>query len=206
MRVRSGERRSTRAASLAKQAFSRRLPPRVAWFYLRAILVATRSHDSFSFAMATWPGDLAEILETFQGARNVVEIGTATGWTSIALALAEPTRQVHTYDPVDRPARRRYLELVPEPVRRRILFHAQAAAETAELDAPADALFLDSSHELDETLASYRHWAPRLTGDAIVAFHDFDPKEFPDVVTAIGRLGLSGRQRGRLFLWSPAGT
>lgn len=195
------ERRAARAASLAKQALTGNLRPvRVAVFYARALLTAARTGDGYAFAVSTWPRDLAGLLELAGDAREVVEIGTATGWTTIALALQVPGRRVHSYDPVARPERERYLRLVPAEVRERVTFHPEPGETGADPAAPVDFLFIDSSHEYEETVGTYRNWASRLAPGATVAFHDYGAPEFPDVERAVRDLGLRGEARGRVFV------
>jgi SAM-dependent methyltransferase len=184
----------------------RPLPPRVARFYLRARRVARRSGDRFSLDSATRPGELAELLRLARGHRLVVEIGTGTGWTAIALAIADPGRRVWSYDPVVRPETDRYLALTGSNVRERIDLRA-VAGESAEWSGPlVDMVFIDSSHERDETIATFGAWRRRLAPGGIAAFHDYGEPDFPGVADAIEELGLPGEQRGRCFVWrSPAG-
>jgi hypothetical protein len=68
------------------------LPPAVAWFLWRALFVAVTTGDTFSLRSAAAPGQLAILLRLARGRRRVVELGTATGWTAAAFALADPAR------------------------------------------------------------------------------------------------------------------
>ncbi len=65
---------------------TRVLPRRVALLALRAQARARRTGDAFSLASATRPADLARILRLAAGRRDVVELGTGTAWTAVALA------------------------------------------------------------------------------------------------------------------------
>jgi predicted O-methyltransferase YrrM len=181
----------------------RRLPPRVAWFNLRARRVARRTGDAFSLQSALRPAKLAELLDAAAGRRVLVELGTGTAWTTIALALADPDRTILSYDIVERD-RAPYLELVPDPVRSRITF-VTAAAE----DGPGDAcdvelLFVDSSHERDPTLAQIAVWRPVLAPGALVVFDDYGHPDYPGVAQAVAALGATGTVRASMFLWQPA--
>src|SRR4051812_20386268 len=86
----------------------RHLPPRVALFQLRAHALALRLGDEFSLDSAARPGQLAELLRLARGRRRIVELGTATGWTTVSLALGAPQARLLSADPVVQPHRERY--------------------------------------------------------------------------------------------------
>src|ERR1700739_2988714 len=65
----------------------RGLRPRVLWFHWRARRLAWRTNDLFSVTSVTRPADLRTLLELTNGCSRVVELGTATAWTAITLAL-----------------------------------------------------------------------------------------------------------------------
>ena len=178
----------------------RPLPPRVARFYFRARRTAARSGDSFSLPSVTRPHDLALLIDLARGRREVVEVGTGTAWTAIALALADRRRRVTTYDPVARPEREHYLALVPDSVRARIEF-VEAGGEAGPRGTRPGLLFVDSSHEREETVATFRAWEPALPPGAVVAFHDYGEEDYPGVTKAVGELGLEGEVHGPLFVW-----
>src|SRR5664279_2246406 len=93
------------------------LPWRVARFYWRARRHALRSADHFSLASAARPGELAELLTLAEGREAVVELGTGTAWSAIALALDDRTRQIVSYDPSVLAAFRTWREaLAPDAV------------------------------------------------------------------------------------------
>ena len=81
------------------------LPPRVSLFYARARRLAARNDDQWSLRSVTKPPALRALLDLADGRRDVVEIGTGTGWTAAALALADSRRSVVTFDPVVRAER-----------------------------------------------------------------------------------------------------
>jgi hypothetical protein len=97
------------------------LPPRVALFQAWARVVAHRRGDRFSLTSVTRPGDLRTLLSLARGRAHVVELGTATGWTVISLALSDPARRVTSFDAVSRSEPARYLRLVCPEVRARIV-------------------------------------------------------------------------------------
>ena len=69
-------------------------------------------------------------------------------------------------------------------------------------DPPAvDAVFIDSSHECEETVATFRTWEPVLSPGGVVAFHDWDDDAYPGVTEAVRALGLHGQAHGHLFVW-----
>jgi predicted O-methyltransferase YrrM len=181
------------------------LPPAVSWFLCRALVIAIAGGDTFSLRSAAEPGQLAVLLRMARGRRRVVELGTATGWTAAAFALADPTRVVVSSDPHIQPGRNRYLRLLRPSTRARIeLVHA-AGVEAATMDIPeVDLLFIDSSHEHQATIDEWHAWRPRLAPDALVVFHDCDHPEFPGIARAIEELGLSGLRQAGMFVWRAA--
>jgi hypothetical protein len=64
-----------------------------------------------------------------------------------------------------------------------------------------DFLFIDSSHELEETVATFRLWSERLRPGGLVAFHDYADEQYPGVAQAVAQLGLRGEERAGMFLW-----
>ena len=195
--------RAARAAALAGQAASlARLPPRVAWFYLRALRTAYSEGDRWSLDVVTRPREVAAILAAARGRRTAVEIGTGTAWTTIALALADPGRTVLSLDVVARPEREHYLRLVAPSVRRRIAFLERSGDAPPAPDAPAavDFLFVDGAHDEASTAGAFLAWRDRLAPGACVAFHDYGDPAYPGVERAVARLGLAGSARHRLFV------
>lgn len=130
----------------------------------------------------------------------MVELGTATGWTAITLALDDPQRQVVTYDLLDRPERQRYLALVGPDVRSRITLVIGPGSSGPRDPEPIDLLYIDSSHERAETIAEVRAWRPYLQPGALVMFDDYGHPGYPGVREAIEQLGLDGESRGELFV------
>jgi predicted O-methyltransferase YrrM len=179
------------------------LPPRVALFHARALVHALRAGDTFAVQSATRPADVATLLRLARGRRYVVELGTATGWTTAAFALADADRRVLSFDPVEQPHRARYLALLPAHTRERVtLVRAPGAEGPEHAQAPVDLLFIDSTHERDDTIAEVKAWRSRLRPGALVVFHDYDNPAFPGVREAVELLDLSGSAQGGSFVWT----
>ena len=181
----------------------RRLPLRVAWFNLRARRVARRGGDAFSLQSALRPAKLAALLDAAAGRRVLVELGTGTAWTTISLALADPDRTIVSYDIVER-ARAAYLALVPKTVRSQITFVTAPAEDGPGHLSGVELLFVDSSHERDETLAQIAVWRPALAPGALIVFDDYGHPDYPGVAQAVAALGASGTVRASMFVWQPA--
>jgi predicted O-methyltransferase YrrM len=180
----------------------RRLPLPVARFVVRARRRARRGGDVFSIASALRPAKLAVLLEAARGRRTVVELGTGTAWTTIALALADGERTVVSYDVEHRP-RAAYLALVDESVRARLRFVTAPGDSGPGEMTGVDLLFIDSSHEREPTLAEIAAWRPALAPDALVVFDDYGHPDYPGVAEAVAALEATGEQRASLFLWRP---
>jgi predicted O-methyltransferase YrrM len=181
----------------------RGLPPAVVWFQLRARRVARRSGDAFSLTSATRPSDLRILLAVARGRRRVVELGTATGWTSISLAAADPARRVLSLDVVEREEPHRYLGLASADVRDRVQLVIRSGADGPADERTVDLLYIDSSHEREATIAEVLAWRRALAPDGVIVFDDYTHPDFPGVREAVAQLGLPGHQAGTLFV-SPA--
>ena len=181
----------------------RGLPPRVAWFYFRASRRARRSGDDRALQAASGPDSVKRLLAIAEGRHDVVEIGTAAGWTAVALALADPDRRVTSYDPTSWPTRERYVRLVPAGVRKRVEFVDALGIDGAKLfSGAADLVFIDGSHERETTIAHMQAWRPRLAPGGVVVFHDYENEGWPGVADAVRELGLAGETPGgSLFVW-----
>lgn len=176
------------------------LPPAVAWFQWRARRLAWRSGDTFSLVSATRPADLRTLLDLARHRRRIVELGTASGWTAISLALADRTRSVVSYDPVARPQPDRYLALIGPAARGRVR-RVHAPGSAGSLDGqPVDLLYIDSAHDRLETLAEVNAWRAVLGSGSLIVFDDFTHPDFPGVREAIADLKLDGQQRGTLYV------
>jgi predicted O-methyltransferase YrrM len=176
------------------------LPPRVAVFQARARRLAWRSGDLFSITSVTRPADLRALLKLARGHHRVVELGTATGWTAISLALADPARTVNSIDVVSREEPRRYLQLVDGSVRSRVTLEIRDGAQGPTHAAPVELLYIDSSHERAATVAEVLAWRPVLAPGSTVAFDDYSNPDYPGVREAIAELRLAGEPRGSMFV------
>jgi predicted O-methyltransferase YrrM len=192
---------SGRLAAKARYANQlRALPPRVALFHFRARRAAEAAGDEFSLVSATRPTDLAVLLALARGRRRVVELGTATAWTAISLAIADPAREVTSFDPIDRPDRERYLALAGARVRPRLELVAAPGVSGPRDSRAVDLLYIDSSHARQETIEELHAWGPVLGPGALVVLDDYVNHAFPGVREAVLELGLTGERRGMLFV------
>jgi predicted O-methyltransferase YrrM len=176
------------------------LPPRVALFQWRAWRLASRMGDSFSPVSRTDARRLAVLLNAARGRRRVVELGTGTAWTAISLALADPGRVVLSYDPIERPERERYLRLVSPRTRRRLTFMGVSGDEGPRDNGMVELLYIDSSHDREDTISEVEAWRPALGEGSLVVFDDFAHSDYPGVEEAVRYLGLVGEQRRGLFV------
>jgi hypothetical protein len=119
----------------------------------------------------------------------------------VVLALGDRRRHVVTYDPVVRAERSDYLGMVGRSVRDRIELREQADVSGPRPGEVAELLFVDSSHDLESVAAAFTAWRDCLVSEAVVAFHDYGHPAYPGVRQAVRQLGLSGEERGSLFLW-----
>jgi predicted O-methyltransferase YrrM len=205
---RSDDRRSVaqRGRRLALQAASlAQLPRPVAGFWLRAMRRAQAERDTWSIDVACRPAELRVLLDTLDAARRVAEIGTAAAWTTCCLTLARADREVHSWDVEAHPERERYLALLAAADRARIHLRDRPGGLGPADPPPVDAVFIDSSHEYDETVATFRTWEPAVAPGGIVAFHDWQDDAYPGVTDAVRDLGLRGEGRGHLFVWRKDG-
>jgi predicted O-methyltransferase YrrM len=174
----------------------------VARFCLRAHRHARRSGDRFSLASAARPSELAELLALARGRTTIVELGTGTAWSAVALALDDRSRRVVSYDPSVRPERMAYLKLAGAHARERIELRAEPDTRGPHLgDPPVELLFIDSEHAREPVLAAFGAWRAALAPGAVVVFHDYRHPEYPGVREAVQELGLEGSERGGVFVW-----
>ena len=176
------------------------LPPRVALFQWRARRLASKIDDTFGPVSATRPPKLAALLSLAKDRHYVAELGTATGWTAISLLIADPRREVVSYDPFERREPHLYLELVDPSVRNRLTLVLGRGDEGPQIDRPVELLYIDSAHERADTIRELEAWRPVLREGAVVVLDDFTHPEFPGVREAVEQLGLTGEHREGLFV------
>jgi predicted O-methyltransferase YrrM len=178
------------------------LPARVARFAWRANRYAHRIGDDFSLASAVRPAELAELLSIARGRATVVELGTGTAWSAIALALDDGARRVVSYDSVVRHERDAYLDLAGDGARARVDLRDEPDNRGPRAgEPPVELLFIDSSHDRESVLSAFRAWRSALALGAVVVFHDYDHPRYPGVREAVVELGLVGRGSGGMFVW-----
>jgi predicted O-methyltransferase YrrM len=194
--------RLRQARALAREArHLRALPRPVARFYLRAWWTAIRTRDAYTLAIATRPSDAVTLLGLAHGHTEAVELGTGTGWTTIALALADGRRRVVSYDPDVRTERERYLALVDPGTRARLDLKPEPAQWARPAPASVGFLFIDCEHDRGTTADAFRTWEPAVVPGGTVGFHDYDHPLFPGVREAVDELGLAGDATGGVFVW-----
>ncbi|HEY2771764.1 MAG TPA: class I SAM-dependent methyltransferase [Solirubrobacteraceae bacterium] len=181
------------------------LPPAVRSFYVRALWTAWRKRDQYSFDVVARPRDLAALLRLAADRDRAVELGTATAWTAIALCLARASRRVTTYDPVERTQRQLYLDLVPADVSDRITFVHGPGRMGPTGDQSVEFLFVDGSHDREDTIVTFNVWRPAMTDGGRIVFHDYLDPGNPGVTEAIRELQIPGYRWGRLFVWTSNG-
>ena len=108
---------------------------------------------------------------------------------------------MHSWDVEAHPERERYLALLTPADRARVHLHDRPGGLGPADPPPVDAVFIDSSHELEETVATFRTWEPALRPGGVVGFHDYADDAYPGVTQAVRELGLQGEARGHLFVW-----
>jgi hypothetical protein len=178
----------------------RALPPRVALFQWRAWRLARRLGDDFSPVSRTGVHKLMVLLDAGRGRRRVVELGTGTAWTTISLVLADRGRVVQSYDPIERPERELYLQLVNPGAQKRLTFVSASGHEGPRDLGKVELLYIDSEHTRDSTINEVEAWRPALGEGSIVVFDDFGHPDYPGVEEAVRYLGLAGEQRCGLFV------
>jgi predicted O-methyltransferase YrrM len=176
------------------------LPPKVAMFQWRARRHALRAGDHFALVSGTRPRDLATLLSAAKQCNLVIELGTGSGLTAISLVIADRQRHVVTYDPVERQDRDQYVGLVPSETRRRLKFVSADGAQCLGDSEMVDLLYIDSSHEREDTIREVQAWRSALREGSLIIFDDFTHPGYPGVKEAVRQMGLSGEQRGTLFV------
>ena len=196
-----------RMRSLAGQAVAlARLPRAASAFYVKALRHGRRSGDTVSLAIAARPRELAELVRLARGATTVGEVGTGTGWTSIVLALADRSRRIYSFDVAEHEQLAGYLRLAPGDARARLHLATRDGRDGPPPELPLlDLLFIDSSHEREETMTTFRLWSERLRAGGTAAFHDYDNEHFPGVAEAVAELGLEGEERAGMYVWRKPG-
>lgn len=165
------------------------------------MLTALWNRDRDALRDATRPTELSILLKRAEGRRDVVELGTGPGWTSAALALADPQRRVVTYDPNVYRYRDLYLACLSPNARDRIELRKARGEDQPPDGTSVDFVFIDSRHEREPTIATFRAWAPRVRRGGVVAFHDYGNPRWPGVAEAIHELALQGDRVPYLFFW-----
>jgi predicted O-methyltransferase YrrM len=99
------------------------------------------------------------------------------------------------------PYRVPYLAMLDVATRRRLHLVERDGVDPGEI-APVDLVFIDASHERDDTIKTFLAWEPIVVEGGVIAFHDYADKAWPGVSEAIEQLGLRGKAYGHLFVWT----
>ncbi|HEY5317456.1 MAG TPA: class I SAM-dependent methyltransferase, partial [Solirubrobacteraceae bacterium] len=116
------------------------------------------------------------------------------------MALANPRARVASYDIAPIPYREPYIRMLDRATRERIEFVTHDGNDPLE-GAGVDLVFIDASHEREDTIRTFHAWEPLLVSGGVVAFHDYHDPRWPGVTEAVAELGLNGRTHGHLFVW-----
>jgi Methyltransferase domain len=201
LRHRLGRWRAVVRAYARELPWLARMPAHVRSFYVRAVWTAWRTGDNYSLAVATRPHDVSMLVRLAHGHDSVIELGTATAWTAVALAIADDRRRVRSYDPEIRPERDRYLALAGS-ARDRIVLRAERAEQAHPEPRSAGLVFIDCAHDRETTRDAFRAFEPAVRPGGAVAFHDYGHPLYPGVREAVEELGLRGDVRGGMFIWA----
>jgi hypothetical protein len=196
----SRDRGTDRRQELRRAWEVRLLPRSVASFYLRALRTASRANDRLTTESAPRPRELAKLLEVARGREEVVQVGTGTVWTAIALVLSDERRRVTSFDPLGAVERERYLSLIASSVRQRVDFRDPAEI-THSLDAPVDLVVVDGSPDRRESVGAF--WAAEsiVNPGGLVVFPRYSDPNYRGVGEAISELGLKGFAESGMFFW-----
>ncbi len=118
----------------------------------------------------------------------------------MALAIADKSRRVRSYDPEVRPERERYLRLAGT-ARERIDLLTERAEQMEPEPHSTWLVFIDCAHDRETTRDAYRAFEPAVRPGGAIAFHDYGHPRYPGVSDAIQELGLHGEVRGGTFIW-----
>ena len=93
-----------------------------------------------------------------------------------------------------------YWRLVGEAVRSRLELITAVGSAGPPAGVTFDLLYIDSSHDRDETIAEVEAWRPAMRPGALIIFDDYEHLHYPGVRAAVEALGLAGRRLGTLFI------
>lgn len=134
------------------------------------------------------PTDIHEHLQTLYmlnielNLKNVLELGTRTGESTIALLLA--TKELEgTMTSVDVDECHEAKSKVKKFSLEKYWNFIQSDDLTLNWETPIDHLFIDTSHEYDHTLAELKKFEPLVRKGGIITFHDITSS--PPVLNAI---------------------
>lgn len=180
----------------------RRLPGRVARFQFAAQTLCRVLRDRWTQVSSLTSPQLAGLLEVATGSQRVVELGTASGWTASSLVLADPDREVVTYDPYPAKHRGKYMRLAGS-ARQRIRTVNERGDVGPQPGQVVDLLLIDSSHEREDVVSEFHAWHDAVRPGGYVVFDD---AEDPRVRAAlIEDLKLQGPMVEQMLVWQKPG-
>lgn len=106
---------------------------------------------------------------------------------------------------MERKQRKLYLDLVPPDVCERITFVQGPGRSGPQSNDLVDFLFIDGSHEREDTILTFKVWHDVISPGGRIVFHDYLDPGNPGVTEAIETLQLDGYRRGRMFVWTRNG-
>lgn len=154
---------------------------------------------------------LYELSKNTKGSGAIVEIGTCSGKSTIALAYAQKEKngnQIHTIDIRERPDLQSNLDRsgVSEFVNRII---GRSSAVAKQWYEPVELLFLDGDHRYNGIVSDIKCWSDKVIINGIMVFHDY-PKVGGRVVNqtaiAVRRKVLSKPNKWRIIYDREAGN
>ena len=109
------------------------------------------------------------------GAKNLLEIGSMDGCSSMILGLAAKDLGGHLYCIEPNPKGRWYQNISEMELAGSVTLIKGFSPwiDTAQIRLPLDYLFIDGDHRTRWCLADYHFWAPMVRAGGRIAFHDW---------------------------------
>ncbi|MEU1887240.1 class I SAM-dependent methyltransferase [Micromonospora sp. WMMD987] len=155
---------------------------------------------------------LLECLAAVRPAESILVIGNSFGWSTLALALAQPQARVVGLDSAADRFSLEGLELTARIAGRLGLDRVSPVRGTSPVDIPAtvekhlggqvDLAFVDGHHTSEQIVAEYRALRPLLTPDAMVLFHDV---QYTGLQAGFDTIVEESGWQGRMLHATPSG-
>ena len=155
------------------------------------------------------PRFLYDLCTRLSGQGEVVEIGTMSGKSTIALAFARKQRggtPVHTIDIAEHPEV--VANLTRTGVADWVVRHVDRSSSVVKTwEAPIELLWIDADHSYRGLLTDLRLWTPHVVPGGVVAIHDYPGFEHTDQkALAVRRFLLTRPDRWRVISDRDAGS